>query len=151
MLIRLLLQEQIRAYTVYPSELFIIYGIVINIPVMLSFVGMLKYQVCVPQNSASWDQPGCSQKMSIELAHICRMDFPSLSFWRVHFQSQGNLEYCFIFISFFYRNSCKQTVETQMRMRRHTWVYTVCLCPKIRTPGLYRLMNSDTCFVLLLC
>ena len=46
----------------------------------------------------------------------------------------------FHFYFIFYRNSCEQTVWSQMRCL--IWVYTVCICPKKKTPGLYGLTSS---------
>ena len=50
----------------------------------------------------------------------------------------------------FYRNSCKQTMLTQMRRRVLLWVYTVCLCPKNRTPYCTNSQNMDFTFMQLL-
>ena len=77
----------------------------------------------------------CNPHLPNELSHPYQLD-------ESIFHLSGVFGVLFLFLSyfFFYRNSCEQTVNTLTRcrvLRRLIWVYTVCLCPKNGTPGLY--------------
>ena len=80
--------------------------------------------------------------LSVNITHICLMDFSILINWTSPFWIIGVSDVLFHFYSISNRNSCKQTVKTLIRrrdLRRLIWVCTVCLCPKDRTLGLYGL------------
>ena len=69
----------------------------------------------------------------------------NLSIGRAHFQSKGRLVVFFIFIQFFKRSACKQTVENLIRRRvlwRLIWFCTVCRCPTKRALGVYGLAHE---------
>ena len=79
-----------------------------------------------------------------DLTHMCRMDFPIHIIWMSPFSILGESGVIFHFISF----CIEIPVSKQYSPRwdaRHVlqcliWGYTVCLCPKNRTPGLYGLI-----------
>ena len=87
---------------------------------------------------------------SMFLAHLCRMDLPTLISRTCAIPIVWALGGIFRFCPNSERTFCKQTVETLIRrrvLRRLVWIYTVCLCPTKRTLGLYGLNPDRMIFV----
>ena len=79
------------------------------------------------------------------------MDFPIIIICVSPLSFLGAAGVILKFYSIFRWNSCKKTVQLQMRrcvLWRHIWDSTVCLCPIKRTPGSNEFIITRSCILL---